>query len=98
LAVALVIAINFLIKNDSKDSIKEIETDVEEEPYQIFTKTEEPLSVSEEPSVSTKYVHIPNDGQYYTRPEFDWSNEEMWINNPAAVRHYKNYIEPRKTT
>jgi hypothetical protein len=98
LAVALVIAINFLIKENNKlDKIDNTVSD--DEPYEIFKKPEgEEIEPVQDAVVEKKYIHLPNDGQYYTRPMFDWSNEEMWINNPSAVNYYKNYIEPYKTT
>lgn len=101
LAVALVIAVNFLIKTNvddqnifpkkspkAKSNIKKpVETVVEE------TTFEEPYEIYAEPP---QPIAFPNDPQYYARGDFDWSNENMWKGNPNAVEFYNREILPRK--
>jgi hypothetical protein len=103
LAVALVVAVNFLIKNKSKHDVElpefkqeseiivkeSTEEEIEpvdsavEEPYKIYTEPEQPIV-------------LPKDPQYYTRGDFDWSNERMWKTNPNAVEYYNREILPRR--
>lgn len=96
LAVALVIAINFLLK--------EKDTPSETEPYEIFLENKNsaienlPEQPQDEPEVVEEFVPHFNDGQYYTRSGFDWNDIKLWKNNPAAVNYYKNYIEPYRNT
>jgi hypothetical protein len=105
LAVALVIAVNFLLKNKAPDPqpsphpISAVPTPVET-PAPV---TEVPPEVdqmyavygdeiTEEPSSVTLYSHDP---QYFARGDFDWSNEKTWKDNPVAVDYYNTNIKPR---
>lgn len=100
LAVALVIAVNFLLKNKPilteviaplPDQITETVPNVVTEP--TLSVNEEPYQIYAEPE---QPVAFPNDPQYYARGDFDWSNEIMWKNNPRAVEYYNREILPRR--
>lgn len=90
LAVALVIAINFLIKNKEESSplTTDIYPESPVEPYQVYAP-----SAPEEPVITEEVIQYPRDTQYFTRADFNWADEKMWINNPAAVRYYNNNVK-----
>lgn len=104
LAVALVIAVNFLIKNKQEST-----SEISEEPYKMFINEQDDMQEIQEESFSepeevTQILEEPvqttsptrrSDSQYYTRGDFDWSNVAEWENNPAAVLYYNERIKPR---
>ena len=91
LAVALVIAVNFLIKNKSGKTEEVIP--LSEEPYQLYVDdTPEVTKVTEE---IEEEVVIPRDPQYFTRGGFNWDNTALWKNNPSAVKYYTDQVLPR---
>jgi hypothetical protein len=105
LAVALVIAVNFLIKNatlvSSKPSYKiqndntEVFTVEDTEPYEMYYKENN----IDENVIEMESLHLAQeaaDPQYYARGDFDWSNELMWKYNPKAIEYYNREILPRK--
>jgi hypothetical protein len=93
LAVALVIAVNFLIKNKvSDDSAATNEVDiVTTEPYEIYVDPE-PVMQEEVPPQQIEQS-IPRDPQYFARSDFDWGNVDLWKNNPSAVRYHDTYVK-----
>ena len=97
LAVALVIAVNFLLKNKSgniiehnniEDVIKEIK--VPAEPYKVYI----PDSTTVEETI-TPVPFIGNDPQFYLRGDFDWSKRHLWEGYPPAVKYYEERIKQR---
>ena len=102
LAVALVIAINFLIKNKLTDApvgIAPAVTDVVmKEPYEIYVdpiSTIEPDAPISDPIITEELPEqvIPRDPQYFTRSDFDWGNIGLWKNNPNAVKYHDTYVK-----
>jgi hypothetical protein len=93
LAVALVIAVNFLIKNKVSDtSVAPTEVDtVTTEPYEIYIDPE-PV-IHEEVSPQQIEQPVPRDPQYFARSDFDWGNVNLWRNNPNAVKYHDTYIK-----
>ena len=89
LAIALVLAVNFLLKlkNDEPAPVVDLPKPTESlgEPFEIY---KEP--VKEEPQVS--YI-TPSDPQYFARGDFDWRNKALWENNPAAVKYYNERMK-----
>lgn len=106
LAVALVIAVNFLIKTDKNNTISIVNNEpnniVElldptqkpiEEPYTVYKPLTEIESVTIEtppPTVKTR-----TDPQYFARGDFDWSKTHLWHHDPIAVNYYNNRIKPK---
>jgi len=95
LAVALVIAVNFLLKNrppapQPVPTITSEDTDISAEEDQLYAVYGD--GAPEEPSAAMLYAHDP---QYFARGDFDWSNEKTWKDNPVAVDYYNTHIKPR---
>lgn len=104
LAVALVIAVNFLIKNKqgNVEHIKKEEVEVPQEPYQVYIpeSTPEPTPESTpeptpEPTNPSSGGYMGNDPQFYLRGDFDWNQRHMWEGYPPAVKWYEERIKPR---
>lgn len=94
LAVALVIAVNFLLKKNELVISEQIEQPVEKEPYTIYT----PIETKAEDAVEqpAPVIHqFPNDAQYFARGDFDWNNRSLWESNPKAVHYYETQVKPR---
>lgn len=93
LAVALVIAVNFLLKHNQQVREEPKNAFSEDEPYKIYTSTEQPSEIitSEQPITQS----FPNDAQYFARGDFDWNNKLMWEGNPKAVHYYETQVKPR---
>jgi hypothetical protein len=84
LAVALVIAVNFLLKGS---------TDSDEKVYTIYSDeivNDQPTS--EEESI---VVEVPQERVEFTNPNFDWNNKELWENNQNAINYYNSRINSR---
>lgn len=105
LAVALVIAVNFLLKSKKEEPtdsppqeipvpVYEVYPDI---PQQNLSPTEEiapdVLEDSQPPAPPTN-IRI-GDRQYFTRGDFNWGNEAAWKDNPIAVKYYNDYVKPR---
>jgi hypothetical protein len=89
LAVALVVAVNFLIKNkDIKDPVEE----KEEKKYEIYP--DEPIIYQEEISTEPEMTDVTTVNNF-TDPNFDWNNKEAWENNPNAVLYYNSRVNSR---
>lgn len=97
LAVALVIAVNFLIKNNEKEELPSNDN----KTYTMYSdKVEEPLeedietnNIEETEEVETNtdtVIKVP-----FTSPDFDWNNKELWENDPNAVLYYNSRISSR---
>ena len=84
LAVALVIAVNFLLKGS---------TDSDEKVYTIYSDeiVNDPPTSEEESIV----VEVPQERVEFTNPNFDWSNKELWENNQNAINYYNSRINSR---
>ena len=101
LAVALVIAINFLIKNKLTDASMDttsVPIDViVKEPYEIYvdpSTTAEPEAPIQEQNIEELPEQaMPRDPQYFTRSDFDWGNLGLWKNNPNAVKYHNTYVK-----
>lgn len=93
LAVALVIAVNFLLKHNQQVREEPKNAFSEDEPYKIYTSTEQPSEIitPEQPITQS----FPNDAQYFARGDFDWNNKLMWEGNPKAVHYYETQVKPR---
>lgn len=85
LAVALVIAVNFLIKTGESANT---------EQYTIY---QDPVIEDPEPTAAaaippeSEVVPVPQ----FTSPDFDWNNRELWESNPNAVHYYNSRINSR---
>lgn len=82
LAVALVIAVNFLIKHNEQ------ETEATAPPvYKIYDDPDTKVVFSDEP--------LPENEETadYKNVLFDWSNRSLWENNPEAVKYYNRYLK-----
>jgi hypothetical protein len=111
LAVALVIAVNFLLKNKPAEDnkiVKEIKHDLPtvEEPYRVYVPepTSEPVhdtaeTPAESTPIPTEAHYMGNDPQFYARGDFDWKNRKAWEWYAPAVQYYEERIKPHlKTT
>ena len=92
LAVALIIAFNGLIV-DKKRKQKEILTEMMENDqklglYEVYGDTKEDIVedlVENEPIIEeTPQKEKP----YWEKPDFNWENKNLWINNPLAVKYW----------
>lgn len=101
LAVALVISVNFLIKNKqgNVEHIKKEEVKVPQEPYQVYipeqTPEPTPEPTPEATPEQTSGGYVGNDPQFYLRGDFDWNQKHMWEGYPPAVKWYEERIKPR---
>lgn len=93
LAVALVIAVNFLIKTSKTNQEPSRQVPVEQEPYEIYTSTPSSEVVTQTDPIVIQ--NFPNDAQYFARGDFDWNNKAMWEGNPKAVHYYETQVKPR---
>jgi hypothetical protein len=92
LAVALIIAFNGLIlpKKKTKEEIigEMVENNQKMGLYEVYgDKKEDELVENEqiEPIIEEKpQKEVP----YWEKPEFDWENKNLWINNPMAVKYW----------
>lgn len=107
LAVALVIAVNFLLKDESNKIIINEATPLDEhtpmqneEPYAVYVTPSEPLpeqnaEVIPDAENFEKYYDLNQNGiPDWMEPGFNWDDTAKWINNPAA-RLYKQQIVDR---
>ena len=92
LAVALIIAFNGLIV-DKKRKQKEILTEMMENDqklglYEVYGDKKEDIVedlVENEPIIEeTPQKETP----YWEKPDFNWENKNLWINNPLAVKYW----------
>jgi hypothetical protein len=110
LAVALVIAVNFLIKTDKENTIpiSASNEDDKTEPYKVYepqvvmetaslqeTETSQLANQSTLPETPSTIPKTRIDPQYFTRGDFDWSNIHLWQNDPNAVTYYNERIKSR---
>jgi hypothetical protein len=86
LAVALVVAVNFLIKN--KDTVDPRE----EKKYEIYP--DEPMIYQEELPTESEMIETSTIDNF-TDVNFDWNNKELWENNPNAVLYYNTRVNSR---
>jgi len=109
LAVALVITVNFLIKNKTNDDVllpsiqEKTEPCIKEvgEPYKVYdTSTIDTVSVEEVESKSISIVEEPTTeipvsttDNSYLQSNFDWKNRSLWEGNLDAVRYYDRYLK-----
>lgn len=93
LAVALVIAVNFLIKNkhNNIEYTKKEEVNFSQEPYEVYI----PPSPTPVEETIAPVSFIGNDPQFYLRGDFDWSKRHLWEGYPPAVKYYEERIKPR---
>lgn len=85
LAVALIIAFNFLHKKEQGG----------EEPPTEGVVDLPPEIPSPEVVSSSPDVPIMADPQYFTRGDFDWSQTHLWKNNPRAVKYHEDHLMNR---
>lgn len=103
LAVALVIAVNFLLKNkpvEDNNIVEEVKHDLPktEEPYQVYAPEPTPAIVEITPEPTPEVVIPPqagNDPQYFARGDFDWTKRDLWENYPPAAEYYEKFVKPR---
>jgi len=94
LAVALVIAVNFLIKNNKEDDPRE------DKQYTLYPDDKDELVIKEPElyqSLEDEVVEelpVVNNIQF-TDSNFDWNNKELWENDPNAVLYYNSRISSR---
>jgi hypothetical protein len=92
LAVALIIAVNFLLKNKHQESeIPAVPTPI----YEVYPDTPIHEPSIDVPLVEQDAAKCMSDRQYFARGDFDWSNESVWKDNPVAVKYYNDNIKPR---
>jgi Skp family chaperone for outer membrane proteins len=105
LAVSLVIAVNFLIRHKEEEppttesnpiiipnplpTVEQSE-DTPTEPYEVYV---EPTPEPPTQPVWQQVAHV--DPQWYTRGDFDWSNESLWKGHKGAETYYNERIKPR---
>lgn len=109
LAVALVIAVNFLLKFQLQEIpislpvivTKSPEIELQEEPYSIYIPDVAEKSVQEElPHEEPVQEELPTppqprrDPQYFARGDFDWNNKLLWENDPIAKAYYNTFVAP----
>lgn len=110
LAVALVIAVNFLIKYQKEETPKsEIATEIPTEiPEIIPIKKKRKAKVKqitpesffpEESSAPPEDANVVinrtrRDPQYFARGDFDWNNKGLWENDPIARAYYNTFVAP----
>lgn len=99
LAVALVIAVNFLLKNKDEETtpIEDINNEriIDEEPYKVYVPEELIEENTEPPPEQEIVVEKPitrTDPQFFTRGDFDWSKTHLWRGNSAAEAYYESKI------
>ena len=104
LAVALVITVNFLIKNKTNDDVLLPPTQEKTEPY--ITEVNEPYkvydtsvidngSVEESPTIEEPVADIPVSAtdNNYLQSNFNWKDRSLWEENMDAVRYYERYLK-----
>jgi hypothetical protein len=97
LAVALVIAVNFLLKQKiEEDVLPEVKlepTPAPQEPYEVYvTPSQYPeIDVPEAENFERYYDLNQNGVPDWMEPDFNWDDTSKWINNPAA-KLYKQQI------
>jgi hypothetical protein len=92
LAVALVIAVNFLIKNKTATT-----NTVENKQYTLYPDNTEDLLINEQsfyPTIEVEEIKPPEPIQF-TSAEFDWNNKELWEHDQNAVNYYNSRINSR---
>jgi hypothetical protein len=97
LAVALVIAVNFLLKQNEETILTDSSEHPKEEPYAVYVTPSEPLpeqntEVIPDAENFEKYYDLNQNGiPDWMETGFNWDDTAKWINNPAA-RLYKQQI------
>lgn len=99
LAVALVIAVNFLIKTKEEQPTEQATIPVQpkEEPFKVYEPESVPETVPEPPAVVDTTPPPRRDTQYFARGDFDWTKTHLWHSDPNAVKYYNERIKPRLT-
>jgi hypothetical protein len=69
-------------KEDIVENISEITEDIEEKPQ----KEEENEVIVE--NIIENEEKLQKEVPYWEKPEFDWENKNLWINNPMAVKYW----------
>jgi hypothetical protein len=108
LAVALVITVNFLIKNKINDDVllsppQEKPEPVKEvdEPYKVYDTSTIDTELVEEVELEstsideelTTEVPVSTTDNSYLQSTFNWKDRSLWEGNPDAVRYYDRYLK-----
>jgi hypothetical protein len=99
LAVALVIAVNFLLKQKTEDTVlPEVKLEPTpiappQEPYEVYVTPQQApqIDVPEVENFERYYDLNKNGIPDWMEPGFNWDDTNKWINNPAA-KLYKQQI------
>lgn len=97
LAVALVIAVNFLLKNQLNDAVLVEPKESNSEPYKVYeVVTPEPEVEVPPPTEEVALEQEPPSpvmDNSYLQANFDWKDRSLWEHNIDAVRHYDRYLK-----
>jgi hypothetical protein len=102
LAIALVIAVNFLLKSKEENVLIQQKEPTGTPEVELVSKSiNKPTGLEKliESDVTTTKNSIRDfydrlrDRQYFTRDGFDWSNKDAWEHNPIATEYYKKHVK-----
>ncbi len=95
LAVALIIAFNGLIgtkKKTKEELLSEMaENNQKMGLYEVYGDTKEAIEeelIENEPIEPIIEEKPQKEVPYWQKPDFDWENKNLWINNPMAVKYW----------
>ncbi len=92
LAVALIIAFNGLIgtkKKTKEELLSEMaENNQKMGLYEVYGDKKEDELVENEPIEPIIEEKPQKEVPYWEKPDFDWENKNLWINNPMAVKYW----------
>ncbi len=95
LAVALIIAFNGLIglkKKTKEELLSEMaENNQKMGLYEVYGDTKEDIEeelIENEPIEPIIEEKPKKEVPYWEKPDFDWENKNLWINNPMAVKYW----------
>lgn len=95
LAIALIIAFNGLIGVKRKEPTYDMGflDDLMEKNYQIYGDSGKNSSKEEQTQTLVENTPIideipQKEVPYYEKPDFNWENKNLWINNPMAVKYW----------
>jgi preprotein translocase subunit SecF len=92
LAVALIIAFNGLIgtkKKTKEELLSEMaENNQKMGLYEVYGDKKEEELIENEPIEPIIEEKPKKEVPYWEKPDFDWENKNLWINNPMAVKYW----------
>lgn len=102
LAVALIISVNFLLKQKDEGevlpNIKPEPTPTIQEPYEVYVTPPQAPEV-DVPDVENfeRYYDLNQNGvPDWMEPDFNWDDTSKWINNPAAKLYKQQVVDKHR--